>query len=255
MPFLAPRCLSVGQWCALMLATALVPGGLGAPQQTAPAQELGGAIGLAVSAQEELDCTRPGARDPIAGAIALKEKALATARGFTSADPTQRGQAAAFISRQEQELRDLQLRQQKLGDTALKIGKTVKQLQLETAMKMIGDAQAPACDARYQGLAAGVKEKRASAEADVAKGDALLQGDPRAALVQYREARLIDREFPGVLEKATQASKAVEKLVWERKAAGGGPPSLGRKIAVALVSVAVMAGAGYYAAGQAGQRK
>ena len=201
---------SIPPMVVLLSAAMLAGGGFGqtkASQKPLPPDKLIEAVGYSFRAQEELECGHPETSDPVAEAILYKEKALRTAREFRSTNPTEKEQAATFVARQERELQAWQARRKQLDDAAKAIDKTLKQGRLETADRLIAEANPPKCSARFQALTAALTEARTRAGEYVSAGDKLLAKDPRKAWAQYSDGLVVDKEYPQLKEKLAEADR------------------------------------------------
>jgi len=138
------------------------------------------------------------------------DRALRTARDTRSDSSLVRDMAGTFVG--SLEIRILEFREQRKGwDRALQEAR--RQFganRLESARRLLREANAPACAPRFRELFDRIDERYARAGATVRQGDRdLSRRSAPSALRFYLQAQALDVEFPGLAERIAEAKGRV----------------------------------------------
>jgi len=134
------------------------------------------------------------------------DRALHSARDTRSDSPLVRDMAGTFVG--SLEIKTLEFREQRKswGRAIQRARQQFDANRLESARRVLREADAPACDPSFRELLDRIEGRSARAAAMVRQGDADLSGHAAdSALKFYLQAQALDVELPGVAERIANA--------------------------------------------------
>jgi hypothetical protein len=129
------------------------------------------------------------------------KEAAKTARDTHGDNELERDVAGSAYGQMTVKLKEFQRQRKDWEHAAAEVRHLLDQNHLEAAFARLDAAHAPACDPRFQQLRTEIVRRSQQAAELVRQGDAQAVRSPRNADVYYLQARLIDPDRPGLLQR------------------------------------------------------